>query len=368
MLRQDMQALEAHLTATFIDRTHGDEGLSRFAELARGRTVLVTGAAGTIGRALVQTLLAMPDIAVVGLDNSEGGLFDLEQSFGDARLSVRLCDVRDAAGVDRVLAERRPGVVFHAAALKHQSFGESHRDEVVLTNLLGARTVLDACAAHAVADAVCISTDKAVHPTSAMGRTKRLQELMCQAAARTAGPGRAISVVRFGNVLGSSGSVVPILAEQAAAGRPMTVTDPEAIRYFMSREHAAHLLCGAAALARSGPERTFRLEMGSPRRILDLAHAIGDWVAANGGPRAEVVVTGLRVGEKLSEVLAYEFERETPTTIDGILRIDAPPVDAAAVNALVAELIDAARRHDGAEVAARLDALDFAAPDARAVA
>jgi O-antigen biosynthesis protein WbqV len=220
--------------------------------LVAGRRVLVTGAGGTIGGELARQIAAFGPARLALIDNGEYALYaidlELAQSFPQVGREAVLADVRDRARVDQALAALRPELVFHAAALKHVPIVEAHPEEGVLTNTIGTRHVADACRRHGVAAMVMISTDKAVDPTSVMGATKRLAEGYCQALDRVerAKPnGTRFVTVRFGNVLGSSGSVVPLFQRQLAQGGPLTVTHPDAVRYFMTVREAVELVLEA---------------------------------------------------------------------------------------------------------------------------
>jgi len=217
--------------------------------------------------------------------------------------------VRDAVKVELVWSQQHPQVVFHAAAYKHVPLMECNVDEVAANNILGTRSVLEACSRHAVSRFMLISTDKAVHPKSAMGASKRIAELLVQEAAHRGGS--AFLTVRFGNVLGSSGSVVPLFKEQIAAGGPVTVTHPEVERYFMTIPEAVSLIIQAAAMGVGG--EIFVLDMGQPIKIRDLADDLIRLSGREPGEDIDIVYTGLRPGEKLREQLFTAEEQRLPT-------------------------------------------------------
>ena len=304
------------------------------AEMIAGRRLLITGAGGSIGSELTRQIAALRPAELVLLDHSECNLYsiDLEVSErhpGLARRSV-LCNIRSGRDVGEIFADHRPELVFHAAALKHVPMVELNPREGVLTNVLGTRHVADAANRHGVLAFVQVSTDKAVNPTSVMGATKRLAELYCQSldvactGEDLAGgaPSPRFITVRFGNVLGSSGSVVPLFQRQLAHGGPLTVTHPEIKRYFMTIPEAVGLILHAAAhnLPRSADERgrIFVLDMGEPIRIADLARRIIRLAGLRPDVDVAIEFTGLRPGEKLYEELFDENERQLVATVDGI--------------------------------------------------
>ncbi|MEK9660377.1 MAG: nucleoside-diphosphate sugar epimerase/dehydratase, partial [Alphaproteobacteria bacterium] len=256
--------------------------------LIGNRRVLVTGAGGTIGSELVRQLASLGPAALTLIDNSEFNLYSIDEELGrthsDLPRDVRLADVRDRAHLDAIFAATRPQLVFHAAALKHVHLVEANPAEGVLTNVVGSRNVADLCRAHGVEAMVQVSTDKAVNPTGVMGATKRAAEAYCQAldvAANGAANGASdrtedattrYVTVRFGNVLGSTGSVVPLFQKQIARGGPVTVTDPDVSRYFMTTREAVELILQASVLGTrddSASGRIFVLDMGTPVKIVE---------------------------------------------------------------------------------------------------
>ncbi|MGH6946705.1 MAG: polysaccharide biosynthesis protein, partial [Kiloniellales bacterium] len=229
---------------------------------------------------------------------------------------AQLLDVRDAAAIERALRATRPERLFHAAALKHVPLVEANPLEGIATNVLGTRNVAEACRAAGVAAMVQISTDKAINPTSVMGASKRLAESYCQAldiAGRREGPaGTRFVTVRFGNVLGSTGSVVPLFQRQIARGGPVTITDPQMTRYFMTTKEAVELMLEASALGLESPSqdagRIYVLDMGAPVKIVDLARQMIRLSGKRPGQDIAIVFTGLRPGEKLFEELFHDQE------------------------------------------------------------
>ncbi|OYX68188.1 MAG: capsule biosynthesis protein CapD [Caulobacter sp. 32-67-35] len=285
--------------------------------LVAGRRVLVTGAGGSIGSELCRQIAASGCAQLTMLDVSEANLFHIDREIGEAwpTLSRReiLCDVRDAARLDRVFAAERPEIVFHAAALKHVTMVENHPCEGARTNVLGTRNVAMAAKAFGAAHMALISTDKAVAPTSVMGATKRVAE----ALARQYGSSHEtrVSIVRFGNVLGSAGSVVPLFQHQIARGGPITLTDAEVERFFMTIPEAVQLVLRAVALSANSPEPpagVLTLEMGEPVKIIDLARRMIELQGLVPDRDIEIRITGLRPGEKLTELLVDVNEAAKP--------------------------------------------------------
>ena len=283
--------------------------------LIQGRRVLITGAGGSIGAELCRQVANFNCARLILLDFSETALFEIEremrETFPNIAIKAVLCDVRSAARTQAVFARERPDLVFHAAALKHVSMVERHPTEGILTNVIGTWNVAEASRACDAGQMVLISTDKAVDPTNVMGATKRLAEAVIQAQ-QTTGDGARFSAVRFGNVLGSSGSVVPIFKSQIERGGPVTVTHPDMTRFFMTIPEAAQLVLHATAtchLDERRDSRLFLLEMGEPVSIMDLAQQM---IALSGRKNIDVEITGLRPGEKLTEALLDETERALP--------------------------------------------------------
>lgn len=288
-------------------------------QLLQGRRVLITGAGGSIGAELVRQVAAFQAAHITLMDFSETSLFEIDREMGETwpQLSRRavLCDVRNARRLQQAFAAEKPDLVFHAAALKHVSMVERHPCEGVLTNVVGTWNVAEAAKACGAAQMVLISTDKAVDPSNVMGATKRLAEAVIQAQQGDRN-GTRFCAVRFGNVLGSAGSVVPIFRSQIERGGPVTVTHEDIERFFMTIPEAAQLVLHATATCAGDMEnshaRLFLLEMGEPVRIMDLARQM---IALSGhvpGRDIEIEITGLRPGEKLTEALLDETERSLP--------------------------------------------------------
>jgi O-antigen biosynthesis protein WbqV len=262
-------------------------------------------------------------------DSSEFALYTIDMEIGErfpdlSRRSL-IADVRDAGRIEAIMAEEKPELVFHAAALKHVPLVEVNPLEGLRTNALGTRVVADACRRHGVRTMVLISTDKAVNPTNVMGAAKRMAETWCQAmdlVERDRPQGTHFVTVRFGNVLGSTGSVVPLFQRQLAKGGPLTVTHPDITRYFMTIREAVELVLQAAALgSRADTYRgsIFVLDMGEPVKIADLAKQMIRLAGLRPGEDVSVVFTGLRPGEKLYEEIFHGKEKPLPTPTDGLL-------------------------------------------------
>jgi len=287
-----------------------DSGLH---QLLTGQVVMVTGAGGSIGSELCRQIARFEPAKLVLFEQSELALYAMEQEFPQRFPNLAIVpvigDVKNAAWVNQVMAEHRPAVVFHAAAYKHVPLMEnSNAWEAVRNNVLGTQVVAAAAQAHGVGKFVMISTDKAVNPTNVMGATKRLAEMACQAMQKPEGT-RFVSV-RFGNVLCSSGSVIPKFQKQIEAGGPVTVTHPEITRYFMSIPEAAQLVLQAGLMGEGG--EIFVLDMGEPVKIAELARLMIRLSGAD-EERIRIEYTGLRPGEKLYEELLADDESTLPT-------------------------------------------------------
>jgi FlaA1/EpsC-like NDP-sugar epimerase len=312
-----------------------------------GKRVMVTGAGGSIGSEICRQAIRFCPQRLLLVERAEGALFEIDRELRDgwmgADVRPYLADVCDATRLDEIFTTERPQVVFHCAAHKHVPLMELNPAEAVKNNIFGTKTLADTARAHGVAAFVMVSTDKAVNPTSVMGATKRVAELYVQSLNEEPGassqkPGESAPstspsgswllasgssssstrfvAVRFGNVLGSSGSVVPIFQKQIDAGGPVTVTHPEMKRYFMTIAEASQLVMQAGAIARGG--EVFILDMGSPVKIVDLAHELIRRNGLQAGADIEVRFSGIRPGEKLYEELACDYERAQPTSHEKI--------------------------------------------------
>lgn len=274
------------------------------------RVIMVTGAGGSIGSELVRHIARYAPSHIILLEQSEYQLYqihkELTRKLPSLRCSPVLCNVRDNAALDHIFAEYQPHVVFHAAALKHVPMAQRNAEETILTNVFGTQYVAQCCVKHHVQHMVLISTDKAVHPANVMGASKRLAEYICANMGRTH-TGTAFSMVRFGNVLGSTGSVVPLFEEQLRAGGPLTVTHPDMERYFMTIREASGLVIQAAALP-SDMTALYILDMGKPVKIVALAEQMIKLAGYVPHEDINIEYTGLRAGEKLTEILVYDEE------------------------------------------------------------
>jgi len=319
------------------------------------RVVLATGCGGSIGSELCRQVARFKPRRLVLLDASEYNLYAIAGELAEAGFSAFSCvlgSVADAALMERVFAEHSPSLVLHAAAYKHVPMLEENPWAAVTNNIVGTRTLMDAAVAHGVERFVLVSTDKAVNPSSVMGASKRVTERLM---ASVAGGATRFSAVRFGNVVGSSGSVVPLFRRQIEAGEPLTVTHPDMTRYFMSISEACQLILQAATMSRtsgSGGD-IFVLQMGEPVRIVDLAR---DLIRLSGREPGDVdiVFTGLRPGEKLSEELMGAGEDVVPTGHKKIMVLRAHGADAPPDEALLHELESAAGKQDAAAIRALL--------------
>lgn len=309
--------------ADLLGRRPVDTDLSTINELLRGKTVLVTGAGGSIGSELCRQIAAAEPAELVMLDRDESALHALLLTMGGTadlgNDNMELADIRDAERLDAVFARHKPEVVFHAAALKHVNMLEKSPDEAFKTNVLGTHNVLEAAHRHGVERFVNISTDKAADPHNVLGYSKRIAEGLTAHKGRTAGHGTWLSV-RFGNVLATRGSVIHTFIAQIEKGGPVTVTDPEVTRFFMTVSEAVQLVLQAAVVGQSGGALV--LDMGQPVPIVQLAQQLID----ASGKDVEIVFTGLRPGEKLHEDLFAPGEDSVQTSHPLISGVPVVPV------------------------------------------
>ncbi len=330
------------------------------ARLIQGRRVLVTGAGGSIGSELARQVAALGPELLILLDNGEFALWQIDLELAElhpaiARRAV-IADVRDEARIRAMMGELRPELVFHAAALKHVPIVEANPLEGLLTNAIGTRVVADAARSAGARAMVVISTDKAVNPSSVMGASKRLAEMYCQAVdiaargAAGASGGMRCLTVRFGNVLGSTGSVVPLFQRQLARGGPLTVTHPDMVRYFMTVREAVGLVLQASVVGTSDAGMAaqggiFVLDMGEPVKIVELARQMIRLAGLR--PEIDIAIsfTGLRPGEKLFEEIFHGQEPPIPTPHPGLLMATPRTSDPAIVGRALDEL--AAACHAG---------------------
>jgi len=289
----------------------------RVGHLFRDKRIVITGAGGSVGSELALQILALQPAELHLIERSELALYELGRRIGPSR--VAQMHLQDFADTHELIASIRPHVVVHAAAHKHVPLGEVNPAEYVRNNCLGARKLAEQCQAAGVERFVFISTDKAVKPSSAMGASKRAAEIaLLDLARRTS---MRISVVRFGNIIGSSGSVVPLFIEQIAAGGPVTVTDPGVTRYFLRTSEAISLILQATVLGQGGG--MYMLDMGDPIGIADLARDLIQ-LSNHSTDEIPIVFTGLRPGEKLSESIRSENESHAKTEHPHIISVTAP--------------------------------------------
>jgi FlaA1/EpsC-like NDP-sugar epimerase len=331
-------------------------------EVLGGKTVLVTGGGGSIGRELCRQIVQAQPARLLLLGHGENSIFEamleLHDNFPDLDIQPLIADVRNIGRL-RILFERwHPEVIFHAAAHKHVPLMESNIEEAITNNILGTRNIVTIALEFEVQKLVMISTDKAIRPVNVMGATKRIAEMTVLNAART--HHKAFTVVRFGNVLGSRGSVVPRFKRQIAKGGPITITHPEMKRYFMTIPEAVHLVLQASAMSQGG--ESYVLDMGEQIKIQDLAEDLIRLSGLEPGKDIEIVYTGIRPGEKLSEDLWDQGFAYSPTKHPDINQVDSEEVlSTEELNAIIDQLIALAQEGKPQEI---LDILSDIVPGA----
>ena len=279
------------------------------------KKILVSGAGGTIGSELVEQIINYEPKEIILLDNSEFLLYKIEKKIEEKIKNIKinsvLADIKDKKRIDNIFNESRPEIIFHAAALKHVPIVEKNPLEGILTNILGSINIAESCKKYGAAEMVLISTDKAVNPFSVMGATKRISEKYCQSMSGTSKTN--FKIVRFGNVLGSTGSVVPLFQKQLEKGGPLTVTHPKMKRYFMTVREAVELVIQSATLDNNKKGEIYVLEMGQPIAITEIAEQLIRLAGLRPNKDILITYTGLRPGEKIQEELHYKNERFTKT-------------------------------------------------------
>lgn len=354
------QVLEPLRPADLLARPERHLDMQPVRSILTGARVLVTGGGGSIGSELVRQVAREAPAELTVIDFSEYNLYQIEMELKRDWPNLKVCchlgDIRDEARMLDIFMTARPDTVIHAAALKHVPLMERHACEAILTNVAGARIAAQSAVAAGAQRFVFISTDKAVDPDNVMGATKRLAELCI--ARILADSGMAGAMVRFGNVLGSSGSVVPLFERQIAQGGPVTITDPDATRFFMTIEEASALVLQAAALQDKGGEAgLYVLDMGDPIPIRQLAETM---IRLKGKvPYVDIAIQtmGLREGEKLHEELTYPHEALQPTRISGVHQVCYEATPNELFNKQVLQLIETARNHQPAEAVRLLGVL-----------
>jgi len=336
-----------------LGRQQVETDLDSVSTLLRGRRVLITGAGGSIGAEIARQVVSFDPSSVILMDHDETHLCDLVTELEPvAAVLTVLADIRDRERTLWAFARYRPEVVFHAAAHKHVEILETHPEEAVRTNVIGTANVVDAAVATGAGRFVLISTDKAVRPKSVMGSSKWFAEQIVRSVQDR---GSIFSAVRFGNVLGSRGSVIPKFFRQIARGGPVTVTDPSMARYFMSVQEAVQLVLQAAALSTGG--EVFTLEMGEPMNILDLAHKVIRLSGRVPDRDVKIVIIGARPGEKLVEDIVDPEEDPLPSAHPGIVVARPRVPDQAALRHAIRELESLADQTATDDLAERLKAL-----------
>jgi FlaA1/EpsC-like NDP-sugar epimerase len=353
--------------------------LERVGAYLAGETVLVTGAGGSIGSELCRQIARVEPHKIVLVDHAEDNLFQIQRELQDERhvpstmLAAVLADCKEEERMREVFTEHRPTVVFHAAAYKHVGLMESNPVEAVRNNALATRVVAHVAGQLEVGRFVLVSTDKAVAPATVMGASKALAEFALEAASARWGDTH-YNAVRFGNVLGSSGSVVPIFRRQIARGGPVTVTDERMTRYFMTIPEAVQLIIRSGSLGdeqasprRSARAEVFVLDMGEPVRILELARAMIELSGLDPDRDIDIEIVGARGGEKLQEQLFNSYECSTPTVAEKILLAEREPLAVETVEAMFDEIGLLVMEGDAAGLAAKVSELSATRDEPRAL-
>lgn len=361
----DLTALELD-SLQLLERAPRHIDLRQAEKFITGKRVMITGAGGTIGSELTRQVAGFCPSEIILVDNSEFNLYEIDLELREHHLDFAvksaLIDVCRDAHLFRLFEKSPPDVVLHAAAFKHVPIVENNHAPAALTNILGAKNVFDAAIEFGAETVAFISTDKAVNPSSFMGATKRVAELYAQAL-DIAQTGTRFTTVRFGNVLGSTGSVAPLFQRQIAQGGPVTVTHKDVQRYFMTTKEAVQLVLQAASLCDESNRvmthdgRIFVLDMGEPIRIVTLAERMIEAAGLCPHEDIEIVYTGLRPGEKLFEEIFHDLERLLKTGVDGILLASPSMIDLPLLEPRLAEIIAHAKSGDDSALAAAINHL-----------
>ncbi|MEM6428283.1 MAG: nucleoside-diphosphate sugar epimerase/dehydratase [Deinococcota bacterium] len=334
--------------------------LSDIAAYLEGRVVLVTGAGGSIGSELVRQICRFKPAKLLLLGRGETSIYhiakELDRSWPDIAYKRIIANIREKARLEAVFAEHHPQVVFHAAAHKHVTLMEENPEEAVLNNVLGSKNLVEVALTAGVTHFVNISTDKAVNPTSVMGASKRLAEFIVKQASERASHEQTFVSVRFGNVLGSRGSVVPLFKQQIHQGGPLTVTHPDMERYFMTIPEASQLVLQAASQGENG--KIYILDMGEPVKIVDLAKDLIRLSGLEPNQDIDIIYTGIQPGEKLYEELTSSAERDSDTTHNKIFIAKFPSLDASELEMTLERLKHAALANQHHDIRKQL--LEFA--------
>lgn len=336
-----------------LGRHQRAQDLTKVKHLLQGARVMVTGAGGTIGSELVHQIAACMPVHITIVESSEHNLYQIDMELaqhhsGIPRRAV-ICDIRNKERMHAIFHEYKPEIVFHAAALKHVPLSEINIEETVMTNVFGTKNIADLAIEFNLQAMVLISTDKAVNPSNIMGATKRIAEKYCQSLGQLPNSTRTKFItVRFGNVLGSSGSVIPLFYKQLEAGGPLTVTAPNMTRYFMTVREAVELVLQATTLSIDAEDKSmiYVLDMGEPVKIVDLARQMIRLAGLKPDEDIKITYTGLRAGEKLYEELFYGEEAPAPTAQAGVMLSAPRRVAYVEVDNYLRKLLKAVERHD----------------------
>jgi O-antigen biosynthesis protein WbqV len=333
--------------------THNNQDISAY---INKKNIIITGCGGTIGSELTRQIASYTPSLLILIDACEYNLYsidkELELNFPSIQKKAILADIRNSNSIDKIFSMYKAELLFHAAALKHVPLMEENACEAVLTNLIGTKIIADACIKYNIEKMVMISTDKAVNPTNIMGATKRAAESYIQALGQS-NDNTNFATVRFGNVLGSSGSVIPLFEKQLKSGGPLTITHPDIERYFMTVREAVELVLQAATIQFDSRSAIFVLDMGEPMKIKDLAIQMIKMAGLRPEIDIKIIYTGLRAGEKLYEELFYSDEQFIKTTYSSVLLAKPKMIDINQIENLIAQANIACQAYDY-DIAVRL--------------